>query len=575
MTNKHAVWAALAAAVILFAIPAGKPLLLDNMDFPAVARATAETGLPIYYRGEENPRHSGLYHPPLYIYLLAGWFRIWGFGEVQARLFGFACALLHGAAALLLVRRLLGSESARLATPWFWTIFLLNPYTLQGAAVADIDTTIYGPLLLAMMTAAALPAEKAVSRSGSFRDLACLAAATALCLWAKLTTVLSVAPAAVALLAGALGWRRALLRGAAALGAGAAMFLASYGLYGWLTGQDISYTFRFLVMSYQQRSGQAAGLEWLVQHWRTFRDMTVWQILWTGLLPWVVPLATLGWMLRAGRPARGSAPSGASAPLAWALFVTAFYCFLTYSFGWAPFKYVYVAWGVVCACIALWTGHAWRRLLDGAHSRELAAGGAALALASFVFSGRTLRDGMVLGDRDTMAGWMLLILPAAAALAGLALWKRRIGPSLYWGSTLVWLGAMAGLALAMARAPYPTTYYYGQTGFEETVCFLREHTQPGEAILSMKDVGFRTGRRYFENYGYLFSGAAGADKVRALLDAERFRWAVFTEGIGVDSLTHNPELGHLIRARCALERSYGHYRIYDCAAARTAGSSLR
>ena len=138
-------------AVLLFLVlaahQAAKPLHLDNMDFPAVAEATAHSGKPVYYRGEENRLHSGLYHPPLYIYTLAAWFRLFGFGPAQARMFGALCALLQGWLALQILSLLFGSERVRQWSWLFWPLFLLNPYTLQGSAIADIDSTIYGPLL--------------------------------------------------------------------------------------------------------------------------------------------------------------------------------------------------------------------------------------------------------------------------------------------------------------------------------------------------------------------------------------------------------------------------------------------
>src|SRR6478752_1836898 len=82
--------------LLLSANQAWKPLHLDNMDFPAVAKATAETGLPIYYRGEENPKHLGLYHPPLYIYSLAAWYRLFGPTPTATRMFGALFAILQG-----------------------------------------------------------------------------------------------------------------------------------------------------------------------------------------------------------------------------------------------------------------------------------------------------------------------------------------------------------------------------------------------------------------------------------------------------------------------------------------------
>ena len=85
--------AALIASFCLFAASGWKPLHLDNMDFPAAAKQTAATGLPVYYRGEGNPTHLGLFHPPLYIYMLAFWINLVGFGEIQVRMFGYICVL--------------------------------------------------------------------------------------------------------------------------------------------------------------------------------------------------------------------------------------------------------------------------------------------------------------------------------------------------------------------------------------------------------------------------------------------------------------------------------------------------
>jgi len=108
--------AALIASFCLFAASAWKPLQLDNVDFPLAARETAATGLPLYYRGEPAPHRYeayhglkvALYHPPLYVYLLALWIKLVGFGESQVRMFGYVCALLHGWIVLELVRALFG-----------------------------------------------------------------------------------------------------------------------------------------------------------------------------------------------------------------------------------------------------------------------------------------------------------------------------------------------------------------------------------------------------------------------------------------------------------------------------------
>src|SRR3954470_4014375 len=238
--------------LVLAAHQAAKPLHLDNMDFPAVAEATTHSGKPIYYRGEGNPHHSGLYHPPLYIYTLAAWFRLFGSGPAQARMFGALCALLQGWLALRILSLLFGSERVRQWSWLFWLLFLLNPYTLQGSAIADIDSTIYGPLLGFVLWSAL----RIGWQDGRWRDdvpqkreLGLVALALTAALWAKLTTVLLLFPFLFLLFLPRLGWKRAVLATLGVSAAGIAGFALTYSLYGALTGLDVGYTFQFLKAS--------------------------------------------------------------------------------------------------------------------------------------------------------------------------------------------------------------------------------------------------------------------------------------------------------------------------------------
>jgi hypothetical protein len=57
-----------------------------------------------------EPAQARNSHGQLHIYALAAWFRVLGFGEAQARLFGLVCLFLHGWVVLCLLRLFLGKE---------------------------------------------------------------------------------------------------------------------------------------------------------------------------------------------------------------------------------------------------------------------------------------------------------------------------------------------------------------------------------------------------------------------------------------------------------------------------------
>jgi hypothetical protein len=69
--------------IALIFAQAQKKFTLDELDFPVVAKATSETGRPVYFRGEATPQHLGLYHPPLYIYALAAQIKVLVFRKTR------------------------------------------------------------------------------------------------------------------------------------------------------------------------------------------------------------------------------------------------------------------------------------------------------------------------------------------------------------------------------------------------------------------------------------------------------------------------------------------------------------
>jgi hypothetical protein len=561
------------AAIILlfilwFAGSADKPLNLDNTDFPAAAERTAVTGVPVYYKGEEEPNSLGIYHPPLYIYLLAAWINVFGFGEAQVRLFGMLCALLQGAIVLAIIRTLFGS--AFRWGPIFWAIFLLNPYTLQTAAITDIDSTIYGPLLCLVLLATL----RISWRDGEWRtdavswlEFASIGVAIFLCLWAKLTTVLLVFPVVFLLLIARKGIRQAALVAAAIEGASIVAFLASYYLYGALVGLDVGVTFRFTLMVFYARgSSGTPGLAALLRdHWNNLRAMVPFTMSWTGLLPWAAACLALWVAFRAAIRQRDRRLLHYGLVLGLALLTTLCYCAQTMTFGSAPFKYTFVFWGLVLTAplflLARWTSpDPWQ-----GSSRTVTAALLCVYIAAEVWANLRVGDSLMLNG---FAGPYSLVayIPALLFVAALAATRYgRAGLAAPMAVLAVYCGLQFGVAVYQEQAPYSTTYDYGQMGFLDTVAFLKSNTRSNDVIAAMKDMGFRCRLRCFETYSALTSGA-GDPSVSRFMDAAasgRFAYIVFTEGRGQDQLVRNPALRQWFLKRSTLVRSFGHYRIYQ------------
>lgn len=127
-----------------------KPLIMDEMEFPAVARAIVETGKPIYYRGETLPQNQGLWHPPLYILIYAFWQRLFGISVISSRAFGMFNTLLAITFVAVFSMRRWKAWGQQLAHQRFQSVSLFiglliaatSPLLIQGSMLPDIDTQI-------------------------------------------------------------------------------------------------------------------------------------------------------------------------------------------------------------------------------------------------------------------------------------------------------------------------------------------------------------------------------------------------------------------------------------------------
>ncbi len=151
-------WVFSGSFVILYATlffrQAGQLFVIDEAEFPLVAKGVATLGRPEYYRGDLLPNNLGIWHPPLYQYLLGMWEQLFGSSHVAARSFGFACTILAALLGVLILRRLFPRDYPWLSAAWLGA-FLLHPLAIQGSLLPDIDSTVLVPIVMGIVWLAA------------------------------------------------------------------------------------------------------------------------------------------------------------------------------------------------------------------------------------------------------------------------------------------------------------------------------------------------------------------------------------------------------------------------------------
>ena len=551
------------AFLVLSGIQASKPLHLDDASLPPWAKAAADTGKPIAYRGEDYPHDPFVYHTPLYLYVLAAWIKLFGYGPAQLRLFGAVCSLLFGVICLQFIDLLFGPDLTKEAGLYFWPFFLLNAYTFQTAAIIDIDNTIYGPLLCGFaLSLVALLWRGGQPRKQPITTVQLALPAVLLCLgfWAKLTTVLIFVPVPFFIFLFRFGWRQAFRIWLTVSAMGVGLFLLTF--LPWCSWMGVGYTAH---LEYLWSFTSTPGPNRLVGYWRDLEYMFPFTLKWTGWTPWLAAAALLVIAIRAVRR-RDERAWCLTVLLTTCIAGAIYYCMQRNTFGQAPYKYHFVFWGPICLALPLLIatrGRPFEWMPEAQPIRPRSYSWAIAVFAAALLTGLVLvqDSGMRAQGADT---WRYVAIwcapPLAAALVIALLRSPRVVFATLVTLLVVTVGVQSGICIFQVRQSYSTTYNYGQTGMKEAADYVTAVTQPSDLLFAMKDFSELCHRRYYENYHYLYYGPEWTARTKDVLEKTKF--AIFTEGLGEDQLYMNPEIQSLVASHCTLVRSIGNYRIY-------------
>ena len=512
-----ALWGSLAVilAFLVISVPQwGQPYVIDEAVFPYVADGIVKNGAPFFYNGEFRPHDLGLWHPPLYDYLLAGQVRIWGMSPYAIRSFGAICVIASFFIATLALRRI-APQLKQYGYVVMAALFLLNPLVISDALVPDIDGTLGLFVVTLSIWLSTVVAQVALSRRlilGLF-GFAVLAVSTKF----TIAAIVALIIACSALIATQQRWIK-LLWVVIAFAAGTAVSLGLLFALGAMLKFDAYAPFEYLFGSLGSR---APGRSGIIGTYDTLVVGPGSNVVWIGPALVLSAIAAILILLVVK-------PAAVSRSLAGLLVVSSLLIVVAYSYiSGSPFGFPkYTA--VVVPGLALVTTlivtllpnpfavkssrtRATTKVLSIAYSAILVAG----TVGIFVISHRIERT-----DPRSVSELLILaiatflcvviattvfamLLPISRANQGMRRLRNAVLVGLLFAAVLTPAMVQTSSSVVNLTSPFSTRYYYGEQGMSEFLARATKMIPRGVSIISPKDVGLQLGRRYYEDASLL------------------------------------------------------------------------
>ncbi|OJU43470.1 MAG: hypothetical protein BGN98_05675 [Microbacterium sp. 69-7] len=510
----------------------GDLYVIDEAVFPYVAEGILKNGAPFYYNGELRPADFGLWHPPLYDYLLAGFVGLFGFSPFSVRAFGLVCVLISIFVLFLVLRRIM-PRAPQIAYVALSALVLWSPQVVSGALIPDIDGS-FGFLVVALgIWLAAVVKQDTISPRLALLivGFATLSVATKFTITGFIALIVGVA----ALLSQGQQWKKALTV-VVGFVVGTAVALGLLVLGGVLIGYDARLPFDYVFVSVSSRTPGRGGLSGAIA---TLLDGPGSTLVWVG--PSIVLAALVAAVVLAVRRGK-EADSRFVVLLASAgVFIVLGYAVISAS----PFQFPKYT-PIVVPMFAL----AATTLLSVVPKRSMAGfrtpRGRWVAAASvgILIAGAAGMFGLLTHDErvDGRSLWDLTVLSAACLVAVAVVFavalllvrpvddegsivnmRSLISSSVALALLVTPVMVQASAATVNATAQYSTRYYYGERGMNSFVEDAEKIVPEGTPIIGPKDVGFQISRPFYED-AILFSWTV--DKFRSFVEDKRVPFIV-------------------------------------------------
>ena len=528
-----------------------KPLVGDMVPYLWWARAIVETGRPVIVFNPDDPPYPANMHPPLYPYLVALSFKMFG-DSVRSSIYVNLVAFLATVLVTAAIARRLGTPPGGIAL--IVAVLLVHPFAIQSTLLTDTDTSIL-PLAVMGYTLLLLTLKDRMTLTVTL----VLGLSFGVCLWTKFTTPLAL-PVVTALFLGLRGQPTLGLRaGAAILVSGVAFFLGSHAVFAAATGLS-----PWEPIAWPATKARADLTGNLASAFANVAATLKTDVLWYTPPFVLLMLAAFAWRVRRYR--REGVVEGVDLVwlLGWVVYLT--YTVIIPTDGRPRYKTITLVLFALASGVTL--GEVATRLRRG----RWIGFGAAIVLAALVAYYAWLPEPiaaatLLSATADTAAKLRLsalLAVPVVLPLAVLAALRK-------WPPVLAWLllalvatATVSDVKQARAAAPH-NLFGFGLEGFEQTVSYVRGVTHPGDIIFSFSDLPYYTRSRFY-NYSVLSNGRRTVDveRLRQLAAAHDVRLLVFE----IHPLRFGPALfasrdvQDFLRADFCLLRRFGNHYVY-------------
>ena len=524
--------------LILIILQIHKLFVGDEVDFVRAAEGIVTTGKPIY-TGANNKTYMGLWHPTLYVNILALSFRFFGVHEWSARIVSVAFTLLTLLVVYLITKHLNFSNFSKVLAIF---IFLLNPLIVQGSILVDIDNSAL-MFFITLFVYAYLKLDK------TMKNLVLLAILFALTLWTKISTppVLILGIFIYHVLNRE--YRDALLESTIIGFIGCFLFLITW--FSYCAFLDLPFPQPFIHnISYLSHGD---SLHYILTHLWGFKN----------ILFWATPFFILPILIISINRAKIYLKNRKLEAIDF-LVIVGLLIFLEYlivgSYQTADFpRYFSPMMPMFSVVFAGYFGMVKELTRKDLHVVSF------VSLIIIAYLILVLKDPLLIDRVIFNTGAIYKIVEETAVVTVLYLLPFIISYTIFRAlkvKTAFMLSIIVPLLMCgvyidaiQVKADYTTAYFYGESGMKDTIDYLSPRIDDNDAVMAKKDVAYYLAVKEF------YELPKSAEELEKLIDSKDVKYIIIKKE-GYFTTLKYVEVFELIRSKCKLEKEFGDFKIY-------------